>query len=296
MKKLAFLICLVSLLFAACDKPNVDPEGPNLIFTINFDPDQERLDNLGNVAVLPAGHAAQDPKFNSISAHYVELIPNKFTALGRGEVLYKSEETRKGGDKAIDFAELIQLAEGDTFITVSLSDLPTGDYEYLRVSLAYQNYDIKFQTSGFGFPEMTGTIASFIGYNNYITEYQIYQENDQVNGNQSQGYWAFEVHDPNNLFPPTVDKVYRGAAPATTVVNPIASTSPIPAGSCLVTGAFPNKLTITGEETEDIVVEISLSTNNSFEWVDNDSNGKFDPVNAEVVVDMGVRGLIPRVK
>jgi hypothetical protein len=78
------------------------------------------------------------------------------------------------------------------------------------------------------------------------------------------------------------------------VPNPLFATSPIPAGSCLVTGEFASPFTITGNETEDITVVISLSTNNSFEWRDN-GDRLFDP-QVDTVVDMGLRGMIPSVE
>jgi len=90
--------------------------------------------------------------------------------------------------------------------------------------------------------------------------------------------------------------VETGQAPGTTVPNPIFATSPIPAGSCVVTGAFAAPFTVTGTETEDIVIIVSLSTNKSFEWIENDGNNVFDPINGETVVDMGVRGMIPIVQ
>ncbi|MDT9298300.1 MAG: hypothetical protein P5700_25460 [Arthrospira platensis PCC 7345] len=77
--------------------------------------------------------------------------------------------------------------------------------------------------------------------------------------------------------------------------NPISSTSPIPPGSCLVTGAFPSNLVITGNESSDVIVELSFSINNSFEWYDDNQNNIFEPLDGDTVVDMGVRGLIPTV-
>jgi hypothetical protein len=85
-----------------------------------------------------------------------------------------------------------------------------------------------------------------------------------------------------------------GQAPegATTVVNPLFATSPIPQGSCAVTGSFPaGGLKITGKEITDIVVEISLSTNKSFEWIEVINDGKWAPTKGEQVVDMGIRGM-----
>lgn len=83
----------------------------------------------------------------------------------------------------------------------------------------------------------------------------------------------------------------QAPAGATTVPNPLAGSSPIPAGSCVVTGPFTGALTITGNETKDVVVTVSLSINKSFEWKDTKANGKFDAREGETVVDMGIRGL-----
>jgi hypothetical protein len=113
-----------------------------------------------------------------------------------------------------------------------------------------------------------------------------------INGNKLQGYWGFETS------PLGVTSTYEGQTSVTTVPNPLNSSSPIPAGSCVVTGQFANNLVITGNETKDVTVVVSLSTNNSFEWNDTSNDGWYQP-NApanETVVDMGIRGLIPTVQ
>ena len=137
-------------------------------------------------------------------------------------------------------------------------------------------------------------MASFIGFNTYIKGYKIKNQTLTVNGNEKQGYWGFEttISYAGVDYPLTSS----GESPegATTVVNPLFASSPIPAGSCVVTAGFaPGKLKITGKETSDIVVEISLSTNKSFEWIDVINDGKWEPSKGEQVVDMGIRGMIP---
>jgi hypothetical protein len=125
---------------------------------------------------------------------------------------------------------------------------------------------------------------------NYITSFLVKNQSVAVNANKSQGYWAFE----------SIAGVQTGQSPSgsTTVPNPLASTSPIPAGSCVVTGQFANPFSITGNEKNDITVIMSLSINKSFEWKDLNGNGKWDvdPGSGEDVVDMGLRGLIPIVQ
>ncbi|MBX2980546.1 MAG: hypothetical protein KF905_14760 [Flavobacteriales bacterium] len=280
--------------FTACTKedpapvPPVDEAGPRLILKFKFDSTQVRLNNLGQPSVIPAGHGAQSPRFNKMSAHYVEFAPTALTALGQGKVVYHAPETTVGGSIAIDHDLGLNVGDGGVFLDLPLSNLQPGNYEWLRVSLAYQNYDIRFRALGTMF---TGTIASFIGYNTYIGSFQVKDSTVNVNANKLQGFWAFEVNNP-----PIPTPVESGQAPGTTVPNPIFATSPIPAGSCVVTGAFASPLTITGNETEDVVIVVSLSTNKSFEWVEADGNNIFDPINGETVVDMGVRGMIPIVQ
>jgi hypothetical protein len=289
-----FIYILGIIALVGCKKDNETgetptPEGPRLIFRFAFDSSQERLDNLGNPSTVPAGHGAQNPSFNKISAHYLELTPTMFTALGAGEVLYKAPETEEGGDNAIDFDQSIVVSEGEDFFSIPVSQMTPGTYEYLRVSLAYQNYDIAFLAQGF---DLTGTLASFIGFNTFIENYVINTQSIPVNDDKLQGYWGFETDVPFLGV-----QTFTGQAPpgATTVPNPLFSSSPIPAGSCVVTGEFAEPLTIQGNETEDIIINISLSTNQSFEWVEINEDGKFEPEIGETVVDMGIRGLIPYV-
>jgi hypothetical protein len=291
MVRLQRLMVMVScIVLVACGKDDPDDPtpvatSPKMNFSFAFNPDQERLDNFGNSAVLPTGHAAQSPDFNSISAHYIELTPNALTPLGNGVVLYNGPQTLLGGEPAIDFNEAIVVGEGQVFQRINLSSIPAGTYEYIRVSLAYQNYDIDFLASGL---ELTGSLASFVGFNTYIGDYTIATQSIAVNANKLQGYWGFETTVLG-----TTD-VSTGQTPpgSTTVPNLLNATSPIPAGSCVVTAQFDEPLVITGNETSDIQMVLSLSTNNSFEWVETTVDGKFEPA-TEMVVDMGIRGLIP---
>lgn len=270
--------------------------GPKLIFKFKFDSTQIRLNNFGTASTLTAGNAAQSPKFNAISAHYIEMATNDLTPLGQGSVLYRAEETDCGGSRAIVFCESILSKEGDVFFSVPLSKITAGSYKWLRVSLAYQNYDIKIRNKDVG--QIDGTIASFVGFNTYVSKYKmkhaVMVPTLNPGSNKMQGYWGFYTKIFNTEFKS------EGQAPQTTVVNPNSS-SPIPAGSCVVTGEFFSSaaagvqpLVITGSETQDIIITVSLSTNKSFEWKEVTFDGLFQPEIGETVVDMGLRGMIPK--
>jgi len=256
--------------------------GPMLIFKFKFDSTQVRLDAFGNPSTMPVGHAGQSPKFNSMSAHYIEFAPNDITPLGGGTVLYRAAETTAGGPSAIDFDQSVKAGEGQTFFSMPLKTVAQGTYKWLRISLAYQNYDIKFRYLTY---DLTGTLASFIGFNTYINSYKIKNSTVAVGANKLQGYWGFETNS----------SVTEGQASVTTVPNPNPS-SPIPAGSCVVTAQFTPLLNIPTNATHDMVITVSLSTNKSFEWMDLNSNGIYEPAAGDVVVDMGIRGMIPIVQ
>lgn len=286
MKKIVglFLVLVTIVSFFSCEDEDDTVKEPFLIVKFQFDPDQVRLNNLGQPATIPSGHAAQSPDFSKISAHYFELAPTAYTQLGNGTVLYHADETTQGGAIAIDFSKAIVVGEGEAFLKIPLSQVTQGNYEYVRVSLAYQEYTISVRSSG---NDYLGKLASFVGYNNYITTHSIGNNSFPVNANRLQGYWAFALND----FPYATS----GQAPegATTVPNPIAATSPIPSGSCVVTGKFAQNLVINGNETRDVVITLSLSSNNSFEWQEITVDGKYEPSIGENVIDMGLRGLIP---
>jgi len=286
--KSIILVLAIPIFFVQCNQEVSSDEDVNVIFKIKFDPDQVRLNNFGQAASIPAGHAAQSPRFNQMGIHYMELSESANILAYDGYTLFNSPTTNEGGNDAIDFDKAMYASDGEVIYTEKLENLRPGNYEYLRMSLSYQNYDIDFSALGL---DLEGTIASFIGTNTYIRSFQVKDESISLNENRAQGYWAFETDFPNI-------PVIEGQAPAgaTTVPNPIFELSPIPFGSCLVTGKFETPLNITGNETKDIVVICSVSINDSFEWKDVDGNGNFDPVEGDQVVNMGVRGLIPYIE
>lgn len=324
MKKL-FLFSIIALGFIACRKDTKnDPEpepaptvdcptcttppssytvsgsGPFLKFKFKFDSTQARLNSFGAAAPIPTTNAGFSPLFNRMSAHYIELAKDDYTQVGQGAVLYKAPETTCGGSNAIVFCESIVVKEDSIFFAIPFSSIPPGNYKWLRVSLAYQNYDIPFRTMSTGTITQWGTVASFIGFNNYVNQYKIKNMTMVPTasvggpGNHKQGYWGFEA----TAFSYTTD----GQPPAgsTTVVNPNPN-SLIPPGSCLVTGELYDMansmnapLQITGTETADKTIIVSLSTNKSFEWKEVDFDGYYQPDKGEFPVDMGIRGMVPK--
>lgn len=295
-------IGLTLLTLSACKKETPGSSTSNLQFQLKFDPDQERLNNLGLPSTIPAGNAAQTPEFREMSVHYIELAPGALTPLGSGAIVYHAAETTLGGENAVDFDKAAKGGNNAIIATISLKDVAPGTYEWVRASVTYQNYDVHFNINNIpvlgDLQDQKGAVASFVGFNTYITTVKPREKILTVNDDKKQGFWAFET----SLSAPyqAYNQLYSGEAPAgaTTVVNPLFATSPVPAGSCVVTGKFAQPLVITGDETQDITVTLSFSINKSFEWKDANGNGQLDiyadgTTPAESIVDMGLRGLIP---
>lgn len=269
---------------------------------MHFDSTQERLNNIGQPAPIPPGHAAQTPDFRGMSVHYIELAPTALTLLGQGAIVYQGAETDAGSENAVDFDQATVAANDEVFAEVPLGELPPGTYEWVRVSVTYQNYDVLFNLKNVPvigeLNQQRGSIASFVGFNTYITDVKPRNSTLAVNADKRQGFWAFETDftAPYDAY----NSLSSGQAPegATTVVNPLFQTSPVPQGSCVVTGKFAEPLVITGQETGPVRVRLSFSVKESFEWKDNNGNGELDfyldaAEPQEPIVDMGLRGLIP---
>ncbi|MDB5283786.1 MAG: hypothetical protein JWO06_2861, partial [Bacteroidota bacterium] len=264
--KYSVFIMLGCLLFLGGCKPKTTTKAPNLVFKFVFDSTQARLNNFGQPASMPSGHAGQNPSMNSLSAHYIELAPSGLTALGQGLVLYSTPSSYAGGDTAIDFAQEPLTANNGTVFSVPIKNVTPGTYQYLRVSLAYQNFDVQLyvdttvNVSGNNITvqqSLPCTVASFVGFDTYISSYKVKTQSITVNASKKQGYWGFESIGSIAYGPYSYPYNYltSGQAPvgATTVVNPLFATSPIPAGSCVATGQFNTNgsLKITGNETQD---------------------------------------------
>ena len=304
--RVLFISVMVLSVCSCSSNDNINsPDGYKLNITFIMDPNADRLDNLGNPVALPEGHAGQNPDFETLGLHFIGLYPDKFTPYDQGVTVFSSPTTEAGGIAAIDFENELLLTESDNMISVPLSDLAAGTYEYFRSSIGFQQYKIIYNLGGAAASDPTwpenvsddidieGNIASFVGYNTYIKNYHLETQTVTVNANKAQGYFGLESNGEVLGFP--FNDVSEGEAPLTTVPNPIDATSPVPDGSCVVTGAFPSALVIPEDPTEDINIQIVISINKSFEWEDNNGNGKYEPLLGEQVVDMGTRGLFPSV-
>ena len=300
MKNLLIPVSIGLFFLSSCKKDEIpeDPlESKQIEFSLKFDETLPRLGNFGEEVEVAAGNAAQHPEMEEVSVHYIEFAPNATTPLGAGQIVYKGTETEVGGAAAVDFDKAPRSGEDELFLSVDLTKLAPGTYTWLRVSLTYQKYVIQYRYNNPPYFEdliLDGTLASFVGFNTYIKSHTIKDSVRVVNANKAQGYWAFETGLVYAGVP--YGSVSSGDGAGVTVVNPISGTSPVPPGSCVVTGELREPLVITGNETDNVQVVLAFSINNSFEWEEVIEDGLFEPGEGERVVDMGLRGLHPYVK
>ncbi len=310
--KLNFICIAIALLLIlqSCTKDPVSPPSTSdskLQFQFAFDSTQVRLGSLGQVVGIPSGHGAQSPKFRKCAVHYIELAQDSLTWIGTGAVLYRGDEVTTGGASAIDFSKISVAGAQQIFKEFNFKNIPKGTYKWIRVSAAYQNYDIKYNIINTGSPtpynqflNQTGTIAAFIGFNSYIQTFTPSAHTFTVNANKLQGYGAIEstvntgAPAPYNQI--LIKNTWEGQSGATTVVNPARLAIGVPVGSCLISAKLDKPLVVTGSETANVLTTLSFSTNKSFEWIDNNGNGKLDidgtnAANSDKVIDMGLRGL-----
>lgn len=308
------LVCLI--VFTLVVGPSMIVCGERYIhFSFDFDETLPRLGNDGSPSPLPSGHAGQAPDFHSQSIHYIELITSPYTQYGDGEVLYVGNETDLGGDTAIYHDIGLFASSNEIFFSYPISKIATGNYTWIRTSVAYQEYTILWnllgmsESTGFikNLTNNQGTFASFLGYNTYITDVTLNNMTINVDDDELQGFYVFAYALNHEYLGSAFDGItYGEGAGSTTVPNPLSSTSPIPAGSCVVTGEIKGGLYFStdshdDDDERDILVTLRYSTNASFEWEDNNNNGMWDlysdDVNksSEQVVDMGTRGLWPEI-
>ena len=302
--KIIFLTLTVIVLFSCSSDDEISPQELLLNITFIMDSNAARLDNLGDPVSVPSGNAAQSPDFGILGLHFIGLNPDKFTPYDNGVTVFSSPTTEEGGIAAIDFESELFLTEPDNKFSIPLNNIASGEYEYFRNSIGFQKYNITYNLGGASanpdWPsglnddiDIDGTLASFLGYNTYIENYMIVNQTVDVNANKLQGYFGLESN--GIIGGQQISELTEGNAPQTTVPNPIDDTSPVPAGSCVVTGKFPEALIIPENPTEDINIQVIISINKSFEWQDGNGNNKYEPLLDEQVVDMGTRGVFPSV-
>jgi hypothetical protein len=295
-------LILCSFLTSCKDKNNAQVH-----FVIKFDPLQERLSANGMSTPIPAGRAVQTPNMNQIGVESLELVANNTTPVGKGLSVFQAAPRVNGSDVLTDFDQLKKVGDGATIVSIPFKKLAVGKYEYVRLAVAYQNFDILFSIQEVpfagNFTDERGTFAVFLGKSNFIGSHTIASKSEKIDGVKPQGYWVFETKFPSAYV--SLNRLFSGKVPDSTLtfVNPLYQTAALPVGSNFITARFDTPLSITGQENQDVTVVLTLSTNKSFEWDESilknnkwDSNAQANTgqPSVERAVDVGFRGMKAR--
>ncbi len=264
---------------ARCSSP------PCLNLCYWFEHDGARLGSTGAASEISAGFAGQPPSSITIYPRYYELGPNANTALGSGQVLYEAA-THNGqpvtGTGATILNNLTGATHEEIAFSYSLASIPANTYQYLRVGVAYYEARVNLRhNTGLKNLDMSGVIGAFTGTRVQATDISLNGTSVALNTNVAQGFWVYKGD--------SLAKV-DGTANTVTAVNPIASTSAVPAGSDVITGAFTQPLVVSTHNA-DVTIIVLLSTNRSFEWVESTTDGYWQGSVGETVQDFAFRGL-----
>lgn len=326
MKKIALFLLLVSL-FTACTK------GTNeryLILKFQFTDTLPSYNDTGGIYTdfqrQIDGVEGLTPLFNKISAHQIILLRDSSLASEPG-LYYEGEEsfTRRGFDSmGIDYSNATFVKEGENFLTIPLSTIKPGSYEYLKVEFSYQNVNIPFkldtlvqsfrdpitqvQYPGAYFNGVyAANIASFLGYNTFISNgYSINSYFQKMDSQYlSRGFYAFETQlGSNGINYPAWTETRRSNVAAvnmlhkyqpnidkyTYTIAPIHTSKYNKNGDFIVT---QTPLVITGAETESVIINCQLSTYKCFEWQERNGNKIWEPFKGEPIHKVGFRGMKP---
>jgi hypothetical protein len=270
--RLKELLILFIILTSSCCKTedqspeNRYPEFTNLRVVIQFDSTQERLDNYGNIAPIPVGHAAQSPTNNSVLIKAIKFLKDSTSGYDSGtEVYYNSDNS---------------LASGASYYDTQISspDAP-GTFKFIRIYFYHQKFNINFRQNG---NLHSGRVLSFLWPFDFNYSYQIQDSTILTDSVTEKGEWYLESSDLPSILHGTVP--YSPTGP-----NVLFYSYGVPIQQYIVTCPISPNLFLDRPDSKTIT--ISISTNHSFEWIEHSDPAFFEPFNGDTIVDLGIRGI-----
>lgn len=288
-------LCLFLLCFWGCKKE----EDPKIIVSWQQDPFQERLDNNGRPAPVASSNLSLSPKLNTIAVEHIELLTSEPTRLFSGATLYSANNKQTVNDTTVSIDKLVFTGQGTPLSTSSLRSLQGKTFQWICVWLAHQSFDVRFNLNNVPnigtITDEGGTFNAFLAANTFISRYKVITKEDVVNDYRPRGYWFFETNLRAAFA--SYNTFYRGqlAPLSVTAVNPLAASMVTPRRSSIFIARLEKPMTITGEEKNDVNITLTFSTNQAFEWRDNNRNGRWDidaqNIQNEPVINFGLRGM-----
>jgi hypothetical protein len=292
---LCIALCFFVIGFWGCKK-EADPE----IHVIwQQDPFQERLDNEGRPSPVSSSNLSLSPKLNTIAVEHIELLAANPTRLFSGATLFSANNKQTVNDTTVSLDKLVFTPQSTPLSTSYLKPLQGKTFEWICVWVAYQSFDVRFNLNNVPnigtITDENGTFNTFLAANTFISKHKVITKEDIVNDYRPQGYWLFETNLRAAFS--AYNSFYRGqlAPRSVTAVNPLAASLATPRHSNIFITRLDKPITITGEEKNNVTITLTFSTNQAFEWRDNNRNGRWDidvqNIQNEPIMNFGLRGM-----
>jgi hypothetical protein len=274
-KNWLFLFTFCCMYIVSCNKEDDEmPEGrygyvSNANVTIVLDSNEERLDGNANPSVIPSGHGAQSPVSETL----------KIESIG-----FLTGESESGGNSLQNNYSVISVDINGSSGNVS-GDFRHGSAnftaKYLRLTLSYEKFTIE--------SKLHGNVENlhFLAFmKQYYNPYEsILLGNDTINMDSvlNQGKW-FLVLDNQG-----VDSLIDGTTTSITEPNVLHSQLPNTSdNSCTIICPIDPPITFYKGEPRNL--QIKISCNHSFEWIEHSDPAFFEPLDGDTIYDFGLRG------
>ena len=270
-RKMAFLLfmCIGTISICSCKKKNEEMPahrygyGAEITYNIFIDSTQERLDSNANPVGTPAGHGSLSPRYNYLQVGQIFLFDS--TSPGNGWSTLNS----------------LNITGSNGTITVgSHYNGSAITFNCLRINFDFQNYEFDCAIDG---NYLSVNMLSFLGSSwmqNPLFIRDSVVSHDTV---ESQGSWYLEIDSVG------MGVVLHGLTSTLTAPNVLQNTSPLQYGGYSLTCPINPPLTFSGDQTH--TLNVSISSNHCFEWIEHSNPGSFDPLNGDTVFDVGLRGV-----
>jgi len=258
--------------------PNRNPVFSTLNFSFKFDSLQDRLDNSGMLSSIPGNHRALSPKNPGFRIGYIELLSDPSTPAGYGVRIFGTGQVSNSFDTGYPCCQGV-IDENENFSTPYLALQDPTTFNWMRIYFTYTHFDIDYKINGSPYET---SVSGFLAEKSLTYYFEIRDSVYSEYSTKINGEWYLEADTPG------YGVVLHGSA-FTASPNILYNTVPTPSNSCVVTCAIDPPLFF--DHPDNKTITISLSTNKSFEWIENSDPDFFEPFNGDTIYDFGIRGI-----
>jgi hypothetical protein len=238
--------------------------GAEITYNILIDSTQERLDSNANPGITPSGHGSLSPRFNYLQINQIYLFDSASQDDGWSTLYNPLNITGSNGTTTVG----------------SRYDGSKKTLNCLKISFSFQNYELGCSIDGnyLSVNMLSFFSGSHLGQDSlFIRDSVVY-----LDTLKSRGEWYLEIDSVG------MGAVLHRVTSTLTAPTILHNTNPLEDGAYSIICAITPPLTFTGDQKH--TVNISISSNHCFEWIEHSNPGSFEPLNGDTVFDFGLRG------